>query len=251
MGRSPFPTAPENFCDLAKPITDQIEEIVDQAVKDVPIPKPKMRKITAVFDAAQSDLGRVLKASIEERARREERYTEDMNDLRVQLVDLTKQMTAGFAELIRTLQFGVSSLSYLRTSRIVESQKRQDLLRQLSLSRLKLEAQMNRHFHDREDFEREAFSLSLSAREFRNALTSLPTEKPLEHDMIVQELMLIELAMNDDRFYWEVQPTSADVQRERRQLTNAVAALEKLAFTNQALGGRQPIAKSESTEETV
>jgi hypothetical protein len=183
--------------------------------------------LATVFDSAQRDLREQLAGAIEAAEEREERFTHDLSALHGQLMDTEKRWHAGMAQVTTALALGVTNLSCARKTRISENGQRQELVRQLALTRLKLEAQLHRHIHEREEFERDSFAFELVSRESDHHVVGIPSENLPEHEMIIHELMMIELAMNEGVCHAEIEAASAELAREKKRLAQSLLAIQK------------------------
>jgi hypothetical protein len=221
-------------------LTDQMQREIEQAFEDQesPAEAPKSGNralgVTGAFDNAHRDLREQLAAAVGNADRREEHFMQNLMDLQAQVADTDRRWKGGMSQLIGALALGATNLSCLRKRRIAENRQRQDVMRQLSLTRLKLEAQLNRHFHDREAFDREAFVFELVKRESDYYSIDIPADKAPEHEAIVHELMLIEMAIGEDVYQGVVEKAAGELEREKRHLAQSLAAIEKWTFMAQA-----------------
>jgi hypothetical protein len=216
---------------------DQLQQAIEETFQNQGVaidPGLRALNIGTIFDGAHRDLRQQLSAAVEGVDRREDRFVHSLTGLQAQLMDTDRRWKTSVSQVIGALAIGATNLSCAHKTRISENMQRQEVFRQLSLARLKLDAQLNRHFRDQESFDREAFVFGLARRELDYYSSGLPPDTAPEHEAIVHELMVIELAMNEEVYQGVIERAAAELEREKRHLTQSLTALDKVLIKVQA-----------------
>ena len=114
------------------------------------------KKVHSTFDEIEKDVRTLLANHHENFEKKEEQTVQDMKFLCHQIDALNDQFRRQCTASLRILKGEIKGSSILRTQSENQQMSRVAQLREMMLSRLELEAKLNRQIHEQEDFERAA-----------------------------------------------------------------------------------------------
>lgn len=138
---------------LQKEVT---EEIARTPAPNSPTKNTVDKKIQRAFDEAENDVRTLLSSHRESYKKKEEQTVRDMKFLCHQIDALNDQFRHQSGQSMRILKDEIKGSALMRTQNEAQQISRVARVREMMLTRLELEAKLNRQIHEQEDFERAA-----------------------------------------------------------------------------------------------
>ena len=157
----PVPTQTQDDDEKIDTFLDALnKEVVEEMDRGQAPPSPSKntveKKVHTTFDEIEKDVRTLLSNHHESFEKKEEQTVQDMKFLCHQIDALNDQFHRQCAASLRILKGEIKGSSILRAQSENQQMSRVAQLREMMLSRLELEAKLNRQIHEQEDFERAA-----------------------------------------------------------------------------------------------